>query len=655
MNQSAPGGTPSSRIWRATAGSEAPRKPPYPSEMWVTPLSQYGDNQWRFPDDWITVNNRSRLLLDFEREAVFADRTRHRLRQGEHDRLIEQLKEATWASIYRRDAFSALRKSKLVKPGGAHAILRPLRRLFVAFACLGRRDLHDVTVADLNEAFVRLAPPKDEFRNIAESFQDLVTLSRRELIVGGLRDIPFEIPPPAAGVPDQSAAVGWQPIPDDKISPLIALSGRYIDLAAEIASHIELVRKDPTQSRFVVQWARSYLPCGEKLPRNNIEQSLASLVHIAAANLLSFHAGLRISELMSVRSGFVSKISEEEAEIHCDRLKLEFTTYKTIVNTRGASKCVAAHPRLGEVAEALELIKKALAVPGEYLFVPFGEQLPYITNRFNYHLQRFCDLHDVQVDITSHMWRKTVAGLAVRVLTGAPVHLKELFGHAGLAMTARYILSSPFIREEIRDLTLDEYRKRGLTLLESLSAFGGPGLGGLQGQLLEDRFATMLRETDVTETDLQQKLDEFVDEMLRQGIFPVPVMPGVICLKPLLARGECSSSSGDRMADPSRCTARCSYQVQEAHRRELLEWTIGRVASGREHWSPLEEGYWAGQCRDQLLAWPDLAKELVSVIDGWPKLRNLMQEVTNGREEKIARSPSGEVRGEDRHRHKSST
>ena len=610
--------TPNQRRWTASVIAMTPSRPPYPVDMPVTPLSTFADSVWEFPLDWIAVNNRARRELDFRSSATFADGTSSCLDAVRDAALVRQLKEATWASLHRREHFEGRRRSRIVKPGGAWEILRRLRRLFSGFRHLGCASLRDVTPVILVDALALLGTTGGELEKLAQSFQDLMTFSREGLIHGGLREARFEIAMPHASVEDATAPLGWQPFSDEEVASLIKTSNAYIDLADDIVCRLRALRADPRVHAEVLQWAVEKLPCGTRMVPHRLEAWLVSLVQVSAANLISFLGGLRVSELLSIRQGFVT-VSDGAAVIELGRLTLEFTTHKTVASFHGERRMIVAHPRMADVARALQAVKDAADIPGDYLIVPLGQDLPGVTTSWNYELQRFCDVHELPIDISSHRWRKTVAAVAVRVLTGSTLHLKELFGHVGLGMTARYILASPFIREEIRDLTLDVYRKRGRSLLESLSALGGTGVGGVRGQDLEARFFALLG-SDVTEVDLRLQLDDFVEDMLQQGMFVVPVMPGVMCTKPAAASGVCASSSGDRLADPARCSARCSYQVQESNRRDLVAWMIRRAAVKRGTWSRLEERYWAEQCRDQLVAWPDLRAELLDVTQGWPAL-----------------------------------
>jgi hypothetical protein len=253
---------------------------------------------------------------------------------------------------------------------------------------------------------------------------------------------------------------------------------------------------------------------------------------------------------------------------------------------------------------------------------------PYNTNTWNYALQRFCDLHLIDYKISSHQWRKTVASICSRVLVGSAMHLKEVLGHKGLATLARYMLASPFIRAEIRDSMLDTYRKRGHTLLESLSIMGGQGLHGRGGQDLEARVRALMADRDITQIDMKVQIDEWVEDMLAAGIHPLPVMPGVMCIKPQQATGACSRSSGDLAADVARCTPRCPFQVQQAHRHDLVMTTIRNIADKWMTWTDPQRQFWARSLKDLLKGWPQLPDDLRQKLDSLPMIGRVMDEAT---------------------------
>jgi hypothetical protein len=607
------------RLWQIKAAHQAPAKPPYPATMAVTPLSVFSDAAWTYPLSWTSLNNRGRLTREHGAKVSLADGTRLGLDLDADAALVRQLKEACWAASHRRDLLEGQRTPSVPKPLTEAGIHANYRRLLVAFKKLGCTSLAQVGQAELDHAFHLIGPAPGQALTLAASFGSLVQFSKHGLITDGCRrfDLEFTKPPT---ILDASTERGLQPLSDEDTCSIIRLSLAYVKLSSEIAGQIELLRTEPGTAAEVFEWARATLPCGAKLQQDHLRQTLTFLVQVAASNLIAFHLGLRISELMSILSGFALH-GADETLVDIKRITIEFTRYKTVRNYMGKTTRLAVHPDILIAAEALEEVRKANACPGEHLLVPAGDSLPYVTNKWNYYLQKFCDIHSLGFSISSHSWRETVAAVAVRVLTGAAFYIKELFGHAGLAMTARYMFASPFIRDEIGSLLLDEYRRRGKTLMESMSVFGGAGLGGRQGKEWEARFRKLSLDRDVTEQDLSRTQDEFLDEMLRQGVFPIPVMPGVYCVTRTTARGDCARTSKDRMPDPGRCVGSCRFQVQEAHRRDNIVSTVRKFASSRKASSPMQQRFWASQIIDQLHAWPELEGMLQDVISEWPKLK----------------------------------
>ena len=622
-------------LWQAHTASETPTSPPYSAGMLVTPLSTFGEHCWTYPQDWASINNRKRLDRNFLSPAKPKGYPSNQLCPREDELLLLQFKEAMVAITSRRDVIATARaRMRYLSATGAHNVHSQLRRFFVALKILGKKSLRQVTPNDLVDLTSMLATSHGGFVALSGCLRDLLLLSKHGLISAGLLPLDFELIAPET-ITDISEPLGWQPFQDEVVADLIGLSNAYIDLAPAIAEQLRRLEEGGHSEevrRAVTDWAARTLPCGDLIANQHVSfvfiaDRLVGLVQCAAGNLLSFHTGMRISEQLSLKSGFAVEAQKSEAG---HEALLDFTTFKMVNSVHGAERTMPCHPRLLAAQRAIELVKSACGTTGDYMFVPRGDNLPYVTNAWNEVLKRFCKLHGLSIDVSSHRWRKTVAALAVRVLTGAALHLKELFGHESLAMTARYIMASPLIRDELRDLTLDEYRKRGRTLLESLVASGGEGVGGRFGLELEERVSKLISDTDITEEDIGQTLDDFVEEMLNSGIFLLPVMPGVMCAKPFTGRGACATSSGDRLADPARCSARCSFQVQQANRKPLLLWTIKRVARRWPQWSPLEQRYWAGQCRDQLTAWPDLVRELQQEISAWPALQQTLTDNDDG-------------------------
>ncbi|MNL05634.1 hypothetical protein D3C87_1262440 [compost metagenome] len=161
--------------------------------------------------------------------------------------------------------------------------------------------------------------------------------------------------------------------------------------------------------------------------------------------------------------------------------------------------------------------------------------------------------------------------------------------------------------------SMDIFQDKSRTLLESTLAAGGAGLGGEQGRRIEMRMAALMSENQGIVVN--EVIEVFLEELLRQGIAPIPVMAGVLCVKKGSVRGSCSKSTGDTLPDVGKCTAECPYQVQEMHRHALIQWELEKVArEGFGSLSRLQKVYWLDHIREQLHAWPDLKPKLDEII-----------------------------------------
>lgn len=608
------------KIWQALAAAAGPSKPPYPAAMRTSPLSCFKDDVWEFPPSWTPVNARNRRIIRFLSPIPLKDGCRIGLLPSSDRVLINQFKEALWASMHRRSVLSTERKHQL-KVTGIHSLAADMRRIFVSLKVAGCSSLASLDNDQLGAALSSLTTTRSTYNDLIITFQIICDLSRHALIQNGLQNIDqFEITQLHSDLQDESGENGWQPIEDATASKLILSSLRYLPACEYICGVISKYIHKP----FSKVKSSDLDGISSRIGIHDPEltaASLISLAHIAAANLILFHLGLRASELTAVKSDFI-RTSNDGCSL--DVTRLTFTQIKYAPNENGLSRDIRVHPLLLEVQDLLSSINRAAGIKSDYVFIHFRRKLPYLTNSLNAAFARFCVSHSVGSSVTSHQWRKTVAGITVRVLTGASLHLKELFNHSDLSAISHYTMASPFIREEIRDLSLDVYRKRGASLLESLTVFGGPGLGGKQGHQLEEQFSLIFSGLDVTEYDLSKTLDEFVDDMISQGIFPTVVMPGVLCMKAAHSRGACSSYSGDRLPDAERCTANCTYQVQESHRKETVSWLIQKCSRDRGRWSVMQERFWAAQCASQLNAWPQLRRDLAEFIENWPMLKELV-------------------------------
>jgi hypothetical protein len=608
-----------------------PDMPPYTPGIRVTPLSAFEDHVWAFPKHWVPVNVQRRSNLDFLTLSVFGE-MKISLVPGKDDKLIEQLKQLLIAYMFRR---SALREGRnrlgSGRPTGFFAYLQHARRLFCWLKFLRFSSLSEIRSEDFSEIISYATGTQRRFDTARLVLEDLISLSKRGLITDHFVDVQPALTQPNS-VRDTTAELGIQPIPDETVATLINLSLQYIRLAPVIAEKLAMLVNNPGRHRLaVLGWAQANLPCGSQLVNrltgDALMNALSWSMQVSAGHLFCFYVGPRASELLSVSPWCVMP-GKEGATLLTEHMSLEFETVKGVGYVGGAVRKIPAHPMLNDAADVADIVRSIFSPYSERLFVSPMTGETYNTNTWNYALQRFCDLHLIDYKISSHQWRKTVASICSRVLVGSAMHLKEVLGHKGLATLARYMLASPFIRAEIRDSMLDTYRKRGHTLLESLSIMGGQGLSGRGGQDLEARVRTLIADRDITQIDMKVQIDEWVEDMLAAGIHPLPVMPGVMCIKPQQATGACSRSSGDLAADVARCTPRCPFQVQQAHRHDLVMTTIRNIADKWMIWTDPQRQFWARSLRDLLKGWPQLPEDVQRKLDSLPTIRRMMDEAT---------------------------
>ncbi|MNV48520.1 hypothetical protein D3C71_1404280 [compost metagenome] len=214
----------------------------------------------------------------------------------------------------------------------------------------------------------------------------------------------------------------------------------------------------------------------------------------------------------------------------------------------------------------------------------------------------------------------------VKVFTNPATEVGALVNHKSRRTSFGYAQSSPFVMQDFEEEYTRVIRSRFQTIFEGATFFGGPGLGGKQGLMLEQNLQDFFPR-DLTERDLRMSVDEFIEDMLKQGVTPIVVRPGVFCVKGKNTAGLCSVSSGDSLPDTSKCTGRCSYQIQLDTAKETLLWEIEYIDQrlSKPGASSLQISYWINQLVDQVAAWPDLKPILLEKFSQNERLRQWLK------------------------------
>jgi integrase len=210
-----------------------------------------------------------------------------------------------------------------------------------------------------------------------------------------------------------------------------------------------------------------------------------------------------------------------------------------------------------------------------------------------------------------HRFRKSIARLAVLSLVGAPMILRDIFGHADLESVLKYILADPEIRREMRAVAQEVALEQADTIAEELDEAGGRG-----ADLLRATRDELYKRLEVPQNERQQRrrMDEFVSAILSDGGIELKmIFPGIICTKPKAARGACNA--GDDIA-PSSCQAGCEFYCSLPSRRQdtehTIEWLIGELGRPEITTNPLLVQWYGAQLYDQVRIYADFRERYLA-------------------------------------------
>lgn len=606
------------RLWHVKVHATALKGPPYPKDMPITSESVYSDNVWYEHSDNLPAGGKNRRTYDF-----FAPSQTHRsglLSLPEHeDLLLTQFKEAMVGVRHHRDTLGPKTKLlKMPKPRTWYGNHRQFRRIFASASQLKVCDIREFdqdNLRDLLEIF-RLA--RTEKFNLGVHLDYIWRLAENKLLSGEREMSRLELVHDVEPT-DANRAIGVQALTDDQTQMVISLSLVYIEKSTQIANMIESVRKGICSQENARNWMARNFPCTADLSHSPMPETAILLVQVAAGNLIGFHLGLRPSETLSMLSGCVH--SGETPLIDLQRMSIVFQTYKAIRKAGGDTRYLAVSSFVKTVVNAIELVMTAAGAVSDHLFSDPKQSDEFNDNAWNYRSQRFCELHKLDFHYTSSTWRKSLLSITMSAFDNPMSELSELANHLSKNTTAGYAQSSPFIIDEYQQGYTEVLRRRFKTLFESSAALGGPGLGGPQGLTIERRLPELIS-TDVTELDLGVTMDEYIDDLLEQGVTPMLVRPGILCVKGHNSPGYCSRATGDPLPDTSKCSAFCEFQAQLPEVRRTLEWELGQLASIAEKkaFSNLQRDYWVNSILTRLNAWPTLMPRLREIVSQSRKL-----------------------------------
>jgi len=241
--------------------------------------------------------------------------------------------------------------------------------------------------------------------------------------------------------------------------------------------------------------------------------------------ILCLVTGMRRSEVLHLEAHKAWPVPGSNQEF-----RLEFIVFKTSEASQGEVVIIPIPEIAFKAYKVLERLTENARLYGKSNYLStnitlhFGK--PMHPNTFNMGLTRFWEDLDIEEDIHSHMFRKTLAMFAVYTDPRNISVIKYLFSHHSLAMTLAYIVKIPGLSDDIK-LAIIEHNTE--LLAEVLAAANNETIGGKCGLRIKSQLKsskTLARLND----DGRESLRQYVDSILEQGLRILHRCPmNVIC------------------------------------------------------------------------------------------------------------------------------
>jgi hypothetical protein len=601
------------RMWSAQAQEQQQLRPPYAYDMQVTPISKYADPIWKFPPEWLPAGSRNRQKLMFL-EKAFIEGVQAGLFAGKDDILIDQLKQTMCFII-----FSGEMMDRRIAVATIHGRFSSLKKIFVAAKVAGFSSLGEIDAISFQK--VRALLPAVFNESLLLALNLLLRSCKSGFVVDGITDYEIEVESEARTF-DTTNIAGEEVLSDEEYAKLVDKACILFDHYDEYKVLVRNVWNDRSTSLEVREWLAVHFPKVASLRVDGIRNLAPRLLQTSAAMKLGFAFGPRPNELLSLEIGFL-RPDDVDPKIHGERITFEVSKNKK--DYPGFERTFPVDPvwELEIVQDALEFVYGLYGGTSNRLFTGPKLEGEISTSQLILNIKEFCRLAGCELNVTGYSARTTLISHTAQSLDGGLTQAQLAVEHRSKRTTAAYALSSPSVRQEIYQKSQSLGENRTTMLLEQTEIMGGPGLQGEQGRRIEQ---SLTRALDASSGVITKKevAEQFLEETNRRKIYPLPVMPGVFCFKPLPARGECSKRSNDLLPDVGRCSPRCPYGVQMEYRRELVRHEIMEIIPTLPAASNLQREYWLRQIADQLVAWPDLEPDLRIALEGHPELLEII-------------------------------
>ncbi|WP_312930870.1 hypothetical protein [Agrobacterium cavarae] len=589
--------------------------PPYDPEFEVLPDIRLFEMLWELPEDAFPPGSRGLRFLDYC-SSVKIEGVKVCLVSDSDAVLIDQFKELMVAIIHRPEALFDFIKEQFLKVKSVRNYFTCCRRLFCALKYVGVNSLENLT----SEKFGVLSQvlSLNDHSDNAKAFRIAEHLARRCLISAHLPEDRYVIKK------DMVAERSSPQNPADtltfnQVADILKLSRFYVDNAEIIIDEIRKVYAGEQSSSNLLSWANRTFPIGRPLSAAWIDDQLLGMIQVSAFNMLGYHLGPRTSEGFSARRGFVGLHCEDNV-LFPDRLTLKLTTWKEIEEVCGEERFFPVHPYMQRVQRALELVADCLGVENDDLFVGTQTLKIYNTSNFNHRLNLFCKSHALPFSMTSYTWRNTLPAITIQAAVGSLASIRELYDHASVNQSVAYGMKNPFIRPILISGVRKHVEEATDRLLSEVSAFGGKGLGGAQGQRIEMAANELVDANNRSKTDHPVRR-QIASDFAQLGIAPIDVDKGIKCWRVKDVRGLCAHSENDAIPDIENCQPECTFRAETSEQRAAVSNKIQTMETFLSNEVPiLEKIRWSTYLVLEVGNWPSLGDEFQKKLEANPEL-----------------------------------
>ncbi|MGO7955507.1 hypothetical protein [Rhizobium leguminosarum] len=598
-------------LWFAFANVERQEQAPYAPDRMVTPLSMYGEDQWYFPLDWLPPGHHSRNRLRFANWSSSGHRDQ--LIRGVDDALIEQLKEFAYCLIFHRHKLLGKRKKINARPRTLDTEFHLIRQFFVALKKAGIRSLSDFTQETSRKTISTVKITPGRYNLMIDYIDCVLFFCKLGLISDGPKYHAFTFKKKKIAK-DTSKRRGVQPLTPEQTEEVISTALFYLQNGHEMCDLVMAFRRTPhdQQNSLIQRFAIKY-PIFHSVRRSSFENKISKLLQTSAFHITGFHLGMRISEFLSQKVDSLG-VHEGVNVMFSDRVTLQMTTVKAAETLYGHSRYFPVHPYLQHVHSVLAKLRSLFDVKTDLLFTTLRSKEMWNVNSFNHLLRLFNREHGIEATVSTHVWRKTIVANTTLSVSNSLEALRELLGHAGVAESAAYALSSPFVKAEMDRAN----RKLVYAFLEDIIgdslALGGKGLGGPQGNQLEQSLNARAVHK-LGKRRKQKERDRIIEQSVALNMVATRVDEDIDCFKEIHRRGDCAKSSGDSLPDVAGCRPTCRYRIERAKRRTYL---AERIGSARK---------WLLDASIPMMQRVCDARDLLDNIVGWPDLLPIFEKM----------------------------